>query len=173
MKKSKEDFISGNLNSLILRYLLFLFCFLLTTGNIYAQTKTISGIIKDEANEPLIGVTVQIKGTSNGTITDIDGRYTLAAATGNVLLFTYVGMQTQEITVGSQASIDIVMKNDSRMLAETVVIGYGSAKAKDLTSPIATIKGDDVNRHLTASPMQAMQGKVPGLQVINTGQPGS
>lgn len=173
MKESKKDFISGNLNSLILRYLLFLFCFLLTTGNIYAQTKTISGIIKDEANEPLIGVTVQIKGTNNGTITDIDGRYTIAAATGNVLVFTYVGMQTQEVTVGSQASIDVVMKNDSRMLAETVVIGYGSAKAKDLTSPIATIKGDDVNRHLTASPMQAMQGKVPGLQVINTGQPGS
>ena len=131
MKKSKKDFISGNLNSLILRYLLFLFCFLLTTGNIYAQTKTISGIIKDEANEPLIGVTVQIKGTNNGTITDIDGRYTIAAATGNVLVFTYVGMQTQEVTVGSQASIDVVMKNDSRMLAETVVIGYGSAKAKD------------------------------------------
>ena len=71
MKKSKKDFISGNLNSLIFRYLLFLFCFLSTTGNIYAQTKTISGIIKDEANEPLIGVTVQIKGTNTVSYTHL------------------------------------------------------------------------------------------------------
>ena len=172
--KTKETFVKKDSNSVIRRSLLFLTCLLLVSiTSMYAQTKTITGAITDAMNEPLIGVAVQVKGTTNGTLTDIDGRYTISVQTGNVLEFTFVGMVPQNVTVSDQSVINIVMEDDAQMLTETIIIGYGSAKAKDLTSPIATIKGDEVNKHLTASPMQAMQGKIPGLQVINTGQPGS
>jgi len=172
--KSKKTFVKKDSDSVLRRSLLFLTCLLLVSiTNIYAQTKTITGTITDSMDEPLIGVTVQVKGTTNGTLTDIDGKYSISVQDGSVLEFTFIGMAAQQVTVGSQSVINIVMQDDAKMLTETIVIGYGSAKAKDLTSPIATIQGDEVSKHLTASPMQAMQGKIPGLQIINTGQPGS
>lgn len=172
--KSKKTFVKKDSDSVLQRSLLFLTCLLLVSiTNIYAQTKTITGTITDSMDEPLIGVTVQVKGTTNGTLTDIDGKYSISVQDGNVLEFTFIGMAPQQVTVGSQSVVNIVMQDDAKMLTETIVIGYGSAKAKDLTSPIATIQGDEVSKHLTASPMQAMQGKIPGLQIINTGQPGS
>lgn len=172
--KPKRTFSTENALSLFKKSVVFLACFLLVgITNVYAQTKSISGKVTDEANEPLIGVSVRIQGTTTGTITDIDGLYTISAQTGDVLEFSFVGMTTQTIRVASQTAINVVLKDDAQMLGETVVIGYGSAKAKDLTSPIATIKGDEISKHLTASPMQGLQGKVAGLQITNTGAPGS
>lgn len=172
--KPKRTFSTENALSLFKKSVVFLACFLLVgITNVYAQTKSISGKVTDEANEPLIGVSVRIQGTTTGTITDIDGLYTISAQTGDVLEFSFVGMTAQTIRVASQTAINVVLKDDAQMLGETVVIGYGSAKSKDLTSPIATIKGDAVNRHLTASPMQGLQGKVAGLQITNSGAPGT
>ena len=172
--KPEKTFEAKSSVSFLRKSFLFFTCFLLTSiMSIYAQNSTITGTVKDVAGEPLIGVTVQVPGTTNGTLTDIDGKYSISAQTGSVLEFTYIGMKSQQVTIGSQKVIDIVMQDAATVLDETIVIGYGTAKAKDLTSPIATIDGKDVNKHLTASPMQAMQGKIPGLQVINTGQPGS
>lgn len=139
----------------------------------FAQTRTVSGTVIDSNRDPLIGVSVQVEGTTTGTMTDIDGKYSISASSTDQLRFSYLGMKQQIITVGSNTVINVSMEDDVTMLAETVVIGYGSAKAKDLTSPITTIQGDEIGKHLTASPMQSMQGKMPGIQVINTGQPGS
>lgn len=150
--------------------LLFLFCGVAMT---LAQNKTFSGKVIDEPGEPLIGVSVKNQNSGVIVITDFGGMYKIQAKSGDVLLFSYIGMLTQSITVKEQAILNVRMKEDVQTLTETVVIGYGTAKAKDLTSSITTIKGDEINQHLTASPMQAMQGKVPGLQIINTGQPGS
>ncbi|MDU1892605.1 MAG: TonB-dependent receptor [Dysgonomonas sp.] len=172
--KPKKTFVSKDSGSLLRKGLLFFTCFLLASiTSIYAQTKTITGTVTDATGEALIGVSVVVKGTTNGTVTDVDGNYSISAQVGNTLEFTFIGMDTQQTTVGNLSVVNIKMTDNATMLTETVVIGYGSAKAKDLTSPIATIKGDEVSKHLTASPMQAMQGKIPGLQVINTGQPGS
>lgn len=172
--KLKETFVKKASNSPLRRSLLAFTCLLLVSiTNIYAQTKTITGTVTDVGGEPLIGVSVRVQGASVGTVTDIDGKYSIPVQNGNVIEFTYIGMHSQEITVASQNVVNIVMQDNATMLTETIVIGYGTAKAKDLTSPIATIDGKEVNKHLTASPMQAMQGKIPGLQVINTGQPGS
>lgn len=172
--KLKRTFFTTGADSLFMKGFLFLTCFLLaSTVSIYAQTKTVSGKVTDTMNEALIGVTVKVQGTTTGTVTDIDGAYSLSAQSSDVLEFSYIGMKPKLVTVGSQSTINVVLEDDSKLLGETVIIGYGSAKAKDLTSPIATIKGDEVSKHLTASPMQALQGKIPGLQVINTGQPGS
>ncbi|MBK5720855.1 TonB-dependent receptor [Dysgonomonas sp. Marseille-P4677] len=172
--KSKKTFVKKASNLTLRRSLLVFTCLLLVSiANIYAQTKTITGMVTDVGGEPLIGVSVQVEGTSIGTVTDIDGKYSISVQNGNVIEFTYIGMQSQKIIVASQSVVNIVMQDNATMLTETVIIGYGTAKAKDLTSPIATIDGKEVNKHLTASPMQAMQGKVSGLQVINTGQPGS
>lgn len=172
IKPQKVPF-SGSSN-FFLKFCMLFVCFLIvSTTSIYAQSKTITGTVVDTNKEPLIGVTVKIPGTSVGTVTDIDGTYSLSISGTDKLEFSFVGMKSQIITVGAQNVINITLEDDAQMLTETVVIGYGSAKAKDLTSPIATIKGDEINKHLTASPMQGLQGKISGLQVVNSGQPGS
>ena len=113
----------------LMRRIFFFTCFLLASvTTIYAQTKTISGKVVDQANEPLIGVSVLVQGTTNGTITDIDGMYSLSAKQGDVLVFSYLGMKSQSVTVGAQNAINVVLEDDAKMLTETVVIGYGQQR---------------------------------------------
>lgn len=172
--KPKKTFNPKDLSSYSFKSFIFFACFfLMSISTVYAQTKTISGKVIDELNDPLTGVTVRVQGTTTGTITDIDGMYSISTKDGDIIEYSFIGMKTELIAVKGQTSINITLKDGGTLLGETVVIGYGSAKAKDLTSPIATIAGDEVNKHLTTSPMQAMQGKIPGLQIINSGQPGS
>ncbi len=154
----------------LMRRIFFFTCFLLASvTSIYAQTKTISGKVVDQANEPLIGVSVLVQGTTNGTITDIDGMYTLSAKQGDVLVFSYLGMKSQSVTVGAQNTINVVLEDDAKMLTETVVIGYGTAKKRDLTGSIASIKAEDIANRPSANPLASLQGKVAGVQVVNTG----
>lgn len=150
-----------------------LVCLLLMTTSLFAQEKTVTGTVTDSTNEPLIGASVVIQGTSNGTITDIDGKYSITASPDNVLEFSYVGMVKQDVTVGSQHVINIQLKEDSQMLAETVVIGYGSAKKRDLTGSITNIKGAEIANKPSTNPLSSLQGKVAGVQIINSGQAGS
>lgn len=139
----------------------------------FSQTKTVTGTVTDVLGEPLIGASVLVQGTSNGVITNIDGKYSIQVTPENTLEFSYVGMQKQAIRVGSQSVIDVQMKDDSQMLAETVVIGYGSAKKRDLTGSITNIKGDEIANKPVVNPVSALQGKVAGVQVINSGKAGA
>ena len=155
-----------------LRSILALACLLLTASPLFAQTKTVTGTVTDAQNEPLIGVSVLIQGTASGTVTDLDGNYSISVMPENVLEFSYVGMQKQDIRVGLQTVINVVMKDDSQMLAETVVIGYGSAKKRDLTGSITNIKGEEIANKPATNPLSSLQGKIAGVQIINNGRAG-
>ena len=135
--------------------------------------KEIRGVVSDDSKMPLPGVSVQVKSTVRGTLTDINGKYNIKALPADTLIFSMVGMTPRKELVGARSTIDIMLTTLSTLMDEVVVIGYGVAKAKDLTAPIVTIKGDDLSRQITSNPMQAMQGKVPGLQIITSGIPGS
>ena len=138
----------------------------------FAQTQTVRGTVVDVAGQPVIGATVQVNGTQIAAVTDIDGNFVLnnvpSEATVSV---SYVGMKTAEVRAGSYLSVQL--EDDAKMLNEVVAIGYGTAKAKDLTSPIAVVKGQELLSTPSASPMAAMQGRVAGVNVTNSGQPGA
>lgn len=148
-------------------------CLLLTASVALAQTKTVTGVVTDALGEPLIGASVLIKGTATGVITDLNGKYSISAAPADVLEFSYVGMEKQDIKVGQQSVINVVMKDDSQVLAETVVIGYGSAKKRDLTGSITNIKGSEIANKPATNPLSSLQGKIAGVQIVNSGQAGS
>lgn len=139
---------------------------------VFAQ-KTVSGKITDATNgEALIGANVLVKGTNDGTITDIDGSYSLKAAEGQVLVFSYTGYSDQEITVGTSSTIDVSMSAGA-LLDEVVVVGYGTVKKKDATGAVASIGARDFQKGIVVSPEQLMQGRVAGVQIAqNSGEPG-
>ena len=139
-----------------------LVCLLLASASAFAQTKTVTGTVTDAANEPLIGASVLVQGTSTGTITDMDGKYSISVTPEDVLAFSYVGMTSQTIKVGTQNVINVTLKEDSQVLAETVVIGYGSAKKRDLTGSITNIKGEELANKPAMNPLSSLQGKVAG-----------
>ncbi|WP_418893170.1 SusC/RagA family TonB-linked outer membrane protein [Limibacterium fermenti] len=142
---------------------------------LFAQEQiTVKGVVTESASgQPAIGVSVLVKGSSNGTVTDIDGNYTLTNVPDNAtLVFSYIGMLTQEVNVGGRSTVNVTLAEDVQALEEVVVIGYGSAKSKDLTAPIDVIKEKDFVNVPTSSPMAALQGKVPGVNIINSGTPG-
>lgn len=167
----KKDLFSLSKKTLMRTFLL-MCVFSLAIFNVAAQTKTISGVVTDDTKEPLPGVTVRVKNSTIGTATDFDGNYSITANVGDVLEYSYMGMKSQDITVASANTIDVVLVDDSKLIGEVVVIGYGSAKAKDLTSPISTLKSDEISRQMTASPMGGLQGKVAGVQIVGSGKPG-
>ena len=148
-------------------------CLLLTSASAFAQTKTVTGTVTDAANEPLIGASVLVQGTSTGTITDMDGKYSISVTPDDVLAFSYVGMTSQSVKVGAQTVINVTLKEDSQVLAETVVIGYGSAKKRDLTGSITNIKGEELANKPAMNPLSSLQGKVAGVQIVNSGRAGA
>jgi hypothetical protein len=145
-----------------LKGFIMLTCLLLGSISAFAQTKTVTGTVTDAANEPLIGASVLVQGTSTGTITDMDGKYSISVTPEDVLVFSYVGMTTQSIKVGTQSIINVTLKEDSQVLAETVVIGYGSAKKRDLTGSITNVKGEEIANKPAMNPLSSLQGKVAG-----------
>ena len=171
--KTKKTSAKHRLGLISLRRFAFLTCFLLAgIVGLHAQTKTITGTVTDDLNEPLIGVSVRIQGTTTGTVTDIDGTYSIAVNAGDVLEFSFVGMTSQLITVGADNTINVVLKENANTLAETVVIGYGTARKRDLTGSIVSIKGEELASKPATNPLSSLQGKVAGVQVINTGRAG-
>lgn len=139
-----------------------------------AQSNGVKGQVLDEYGDPVIGATVRLAGsTTDGTITDIDGNYVLSGAkSGDVLTITYVGMKPQTLKVSSGV-MNVRLEADALALEETVVIGYGVSKSKDLTSPIETVKAAEIATVPSSSPMAALQGKVAGVNVVNSGAPGA
>ena len=142
--------------------------FLLNSTWAFAQS-TVSGVVKDSAGEPLIGVNVIEKGTTNGTVTDVDGKFTLNVAPGKTLLISYIGYKTQEVAAGR--NLNIILAEDNAMLDEVVVVGYGSMTRKDVTSSITTVKADKLNVGTYTDPAQLLQGKVPGLSITQSSDP--
>ncbi len=134
-----------------------------------AELASVTGTVTDIAGEPLIGVTVTVPGTAAGVSTDIDGKYTIRVDSKGKLRFSYVGYQTVEEAVGGRNVIDIKMKEDSEVLNEVVVIGYGTMDKKELTSAISHIGEKDFLSVSSLDPSMMIQGKVPGVSITNTG----
>lgn len=138
------------------------------------QQKSISGKITDSSGSPLPGVTVFIVGTTQGTVTNPDGEYSLPdVPEGATVQFSFVGMKTQEIVVGSTSTINVTLVEDAIGLEEVVAIGYGTMKKRDITGSVATVKNDDIQSISTPSIGSALQGKATGVQIISSGVPGS
>lgn len=150
-------------------------CLLLLSVCGFAQQITVKGIVTSDADKlGLIGATVQIKGTTKGTITGLDGDYMIPDVPKDaVLVFSSIGYETQEIAVNGRTTINLVMKEATELLDEVVVIGYGAVKKSDLTSSIATVKGEEITQTVTGNAMDALQGKVNGVQVASGGGPGT
>jgi TonB-dependent starch-binding outer membrane protein SusC len=152
-----------------LRYLFLFFAF---AGSIaaYAQELTVTGTVTDAADGTTIpGVTVVVKGTTLGTVTDIDGKYSIKVKSGDILAFSYVGYTTQEVTITNQKTVDIILAAGVKSLNEVVVIGYGTVKKGDATGSVAAIDQSDFNKGSIVSPQQQIIGKIPGVQVTTTG----
>ena len=139
----------------------------------FGQTETVSGTITDlETGETLIGATILIKETGDGTVTDYDGNYNLTAERGQTIAVSYTGYETQEFVVGEVGSYNIALAYGATQLDEVVVVGYGSQKSKDLTSAIVTVDADEIAKTPSGQAMQGLQGKVAGVQVVSSGAPG-
>lgn len=140
-----------------------------------SQSTGISGTVTSSTDQqPLIGVSVLIKGTSTGTITDFDGKFSIEANKGQTLVFSYIGFVTEEIVIDKQRVINLEMREDSETLDEVVVVGYGVQKKKLVTGATVQVKGENLAKLNTNSPLQAMQGLTPGVNISSTsGQPGS
>ncbi|GAB2786890.1 TonB-linked SusC/RagA family outer membrane protein [Hymenobacter luteus] len=134
---------------------------------------TVSGRVLDEKGSPLPGVNVVVKGTSIGTQTDADGRYTLAAPEGATLVFSFVGYTAQEVAIAGRTSIDVSFAPNQAQLNEVVVVGYGTQQKRDVTGSIASVKGDVLVNQASQNPVSSLQGKVAGVQITNNGQPGA
>lgn len=148
---------------------LLLVCMCATLG---IQARTVKGTVVDKVNQPVIGASVHVNGTNLGAMTDVDGNFTISNAPDNaVLTFSYVGMVSKTVKA-ADGQMKIELADDVQNLEEVVVIGYGAAKAKDLTAPIEVVKGEKLIATPSSSPMTALQGKVAGVNIVNSGTPG-
>lgn len=152
---------------------LFIFL-LLCTVNLLAQTENqITGTVHDEQGESIIGASISVKGTTNGTITDIDGAFSLNASPNSTLVISYIGYITQEVALDGRNNIHVILKEDSQLLDEIVVVGYGVMRKKDLTGAVSSIDAKKIQDKPVANVGEALQGRASGVQIINSGAPGS
>ncbi|MDY4602198.1 MAG: TonB-dependent receptor [Bacteroides uniformis] len=174
----RKTFLEKCINLHLCRVALVLLFFVPAISSLQAnpsQNRPITGVVTSATDsEPLIGVSVQVKETATGGITDIDGKYSVAAQEGQTLIFSYIGYKSQEIKVGASAVINVILKEDTEMLDEVVVVGYGVQKKKLVTGATVQVKGDNIAKLNTNNPLQAMQGQTPGVNIASTsGQPGA
>jgi TonB-dependent starch-binding outer membrane protein SusC len=142
--------------------------------SVLAQDITVSGKVSDKSGDGLPGVTVQLKGSSKGVATDMNGSYSIAGVPSNgTLSFTFVGMTSQEVAIGGRSTINVTLADDAALLEEVVVVGYGTVKKKDATGAVNAIGTKDFQKGIVTSPEQLMQGRVAGVQITqNSGEPG-
>jgi len=158
----------------MIKHVTIFLCMLFVFIGVSAQTKTLTGTVKDANQEPLIGVSIVEKGTSNGTITDLDGNFSIKVNPKSSLVFSYVGYAPQTIVVGSQDHINVVMREDNKELEELVVVGYGVQKKSSVTGAISQVKPEDMQNRTITNAQSALQGKTAGVQIIQTSAaPGS
>ncbi|MDD6003568.1 MAG: TonB-dependent receptor [Bacteroidales bacterium] len=155
----------------LLTMLMLLACVLIT-GNASAQTLSVSGKVTDDSGEPTIGATIQVKGTTNGTIADLEGKFTISCSQGDVLVVSYIGYQTQEVAVTS-STVNVVLQTDVIGTEEVVVVGYGVQKKKLTTGASVQVASDDIARQNATDAFGALQSQSPGVNITqNSGQPG-
>ena len=158
-----------------LRKALFLIVSLALFFPMMAQTITVKGVVKESmTGEPIIGANVAVKGTTNGTISDISGMYQISNVSSNaVLIVSYIGYKTAEIPVNGKNTINVSLEEESIGLQEVVAVGYGSQKKKELTGSVAGLKEGDLIKGVQSDPMGMLQGKVAGLNISkpNAGDP--
>ncbi len=152
---------SGIINNLF--RMLTLSLFVLCTTVVFAQQKPIKGTVVDATGEPLIGVNVSVKGTTIGTITDVDGKYSLEVPAKGTLVFSFIGYKTAEIPIGSQSVVDQTLNEDTQNIDEVVVVGYGVQKKASLTGAVATLKGEELKASPTTNLTNGMVGRMPGV----------
>jgi TonB-linked SusC/RagA family outer membrane protein len=140
--------------------------------SLLAQEIKVQGVVKDQTGEAVIGATVMQKGTSNGTVTDFDGNFSLSVPAEATLTISYIGFATQDVAVGGKTEFQIVLKDDSQILSEVVVIGYGTMRKTDLTGAVGSLGAKDMQDSPVSNIGQAIQGKIAGLQVVDAGKPG-
>lgn len=135
----------------------------------FAQGVNVKGVVYDETGIPAMGVNILKKGTTEGTITDLDGNFEIAVQKGDVLVFSYIGYVTQEITYNGQPKLEVKLQEDSEKLDEVVVIGYGTMKKSDVTGAISSVNVEELASRATTNPAEALQGKVAGVNILKTG----
>lgn len=135
--------------------------------NAFAQGLSVKGVVKDNTGEPIIGANILEKGTTNGTITDMDGQFVLSVKKGATLVISFIGYQTKELP--ATANMNVVLNDDAQLLQDVVVIGYGTVKKNDLTGSVTAIKPDEMNRGLVTNAQDIMQGKMAGVNVTSDG----
>lgn len=160
------------IKNLMTHRMAFLCLYLMLPLGIFAQSISVTGVVKDASGETVIGATVREKGTDNATVTDLDGNYTIRVAPKAALVFSYVGYKNAEVNVGGRTSVNVTLQEDNHTLNELVVIGYGTMKKSDLTGAVGSLAAKDMENAPVANIGQAMQGKIAGLQVVDAGKPG-
>lgn len=136
--------------------------------------RRISGVIKDEKGEAIIGASVMVKGETVGVITDVDGKFAIDAPRNSTFVVSYIGYLTNEINVGDRTSLDIILREDTQNLEEVVVIGFGTQKKINLTGAVSVVKGEDISKRPVTNPSAMLQSQIPGLRVnLGTGEPGN
>ena len=146
---------------------------LLVVTGFGAQAQTVSGrVVSETDQESLPGVNVLVKGTTSGTVTDLDGNYRLNAEGNDTLTFSYIGFVSQQVPVNNRSTVDIALSEDVETLSEVVVVGYGTQKKSDLTGAVSSVKAEDITRIGAGIPSEALQGKVAGVNVTPSGVPG-
>ena len=138
------------------------------------NSKIVTGTVLDVTGMPVIGDNVTVKGTTQGTITDMDGKFSLEVAEGDILQVTYIGFANQEVKVGTQTNLSVTLKEDAEALDELVVVGYGTQKKVNLTGAVTAITGEKITKRPVTNTTTMLQGQVPGLRIVQgTGQPGA
>lgn len=148
-------------------------CLLMFTLAAFSQTRTITGKVTDATNLPVAGATVSVRGTNVATQTNADGAFTLSVPANSTLVVSFVGFEQREVAVGSQTNLSISLASSSSNLNEVVVTGYSSQQRRNIVGAVSTIKGDELATVPSGNPEQQFQGRIPGVTVITSGQPGS
>jgi TonB-linked SusC/RagA family outer membrane protein len=140
----------------------------------YAQNITVTGVVSDAGDQTTIpSVSIIIKGTTVGTQTDANGRYSISAPPTATLTFTYIGYTPQDIPVNNRTTINVVMASSARQLEQVVVVGYGTQRKIDVTGAVSSVKGEDISKQISPNPVSALQGRVAGVSITNNGTPGA
>ncbi len=156
-----------------MKKLFLLFCLLLSMTNLFSQPNTlVTGIVTDKAKQTMPGVSIVIKGTTKGTVTDSDGKYSIQVPGDGTLVFSFLGYKPQEIAVNNRTTINVMLEESMVTLSEFVVVGYGVQRKIDVTGSVAQIKGQDLSKQISPNPISSLQGKVAGVQITNNGEPG-
>jgi TonB-dependent SusC/RagA subfamily outer membrane receptor len=155
-------------NARIFKSLRLLFLFFLIPALAFSQNISVNGVVKDIAGEPIIGVSVVESGTTNGTMTDTDGKFSISVSPQGKLTFSFIGYVMQTLNVSGRNRIDVVLEEDNKMLEEVVVIGYGTQRKEAVTGSVASMRGNVLREVQTGNVTSALAGRVPGVQIQQT-----